>query len=225
MLNLLKNKTVKKNILGVILISAPTLAKGTEGDATDGKGLLGVNQLSLETTPNKEISTCADEAINNGMSNDLFIVFKPFDRMELTFTVADIISNPKEQTLILAYSKSTSPSSQLITPRSHNEFMLDLASVEILAIYNIPSQVLKQQPKNLLGQAEPGLRSKVTFSVILDNLLLHKYMNNNPYAHLQAALLPTEDYVQGNFDNMILSEVETLKFVDSDYCQTSNPTL
>jgi len=236
MLNLLKNQTVKKSVLGAALVSAPALAKGAEGSggiAAGGKEQLGVNQLSLETTPGKNASVCANEASSNSKTgaqivpSDLSIAVDPFntESIQLAFTVADIISNDKEQILILAYSQGTSPSPQLPSPVSNNKFMLDLARVEILGIYNIPSQATVAQPQTRLGQADPQPRSKVTFLVNLDPQVLPIYMNNKTNAYLQAALIPAEDYAQGKFANMLLSELETLEFVESNYCQESNAAL
>jgi hypothetical protein len=124
----------------------------------------------------------------------------------------------KDQILILVYSSAIVPSPQIPTPGSENSLLLDTARMEILAMYNVPTQNYIVQGSTRIGAATPTPRSKVSFSVNLDRGTLLNYKDKNDAMYFQAALLDAEDYEAGNYGNMILSELETINFADGTEC-------
>ncbi|MCK5719447.1 MAG: hypothetical protein KAH84_05780 [Thiomargarita sp.] len=229
-----KNSVLKKTLVGATLLAtSPAWAKGGGGMSEGGKSQLGVNHLSLEVTPGYACAVCADvKAVENGktasnlLPNDLTVAVDPFatSYIELTFTVRDILAQNRNHVLFLVYSPRTSPSPQIPTPRSENKLELDLSALEILAIYSIPSQTMLAQRPTRLGAANPSPHSSVSFSVNLDTSILPIFMRNSEKAYLQAALMTTEAFDNGQYDEMILSELDTIGFVQNQ-CPENNASI
>lgn len=215
-------KVFKRSTLAAaMLATSPAWAKSGNtgfGDSV-GKSSLGVNQLSLETTPGYNATICATDTSAetksgvNIIPNDLVLAVDPFagSRIEVVFTVSDILAQTEDSVLMLVYSSKMSPP-QLPTPNSKNPLELDIPNLEFLAMYNIPKQDYLVNNPTRLGIANPAPRSKISFSVNLDTSVLPTFMDSKANAYLQAALLNAEDYAAGKYENMILSEVETLSF-------------
>lgn len=218
----INKKVVKKIAIGATLLAtSPVWAKDDGGGlTTGGKSQLGVNHLSLEETPGQNAIVCASDENSNSKTgtnivpNDITIAVDPFANafIELQFTVRDVLAQDKDHVLILVYSPKTSPSPEIPTPRSINKLGLNLSALEILAIYQIPSQTMLPQGSTRLGAASPQPHSAVTFSVNLDTGVLPTYIRNNEKVYFQAALLSQENFDAGNFPEMILSEMDTLAF-------------
>ncbi len=230
MSNTTTKKAIKKALIGAtVLASAPAFAK-TGGGSTEGKSQLGVNHLSLELTPGRGVTACASDAqvaTKNGSNftpNDLILAVNPFAStfIEVGFHVRDILASKDDHVLLLVYSPTTSPSPQIPTPRSENKLQLDVSALEILAIYNLPKQAMLSQPATRLGAANPAPHSEVSFSVNLDTSTLPVFMQNNEKAFLQAALLTKSAFEAGQYDRMILSELDTIGFVEMT-CPTADP--
>ncbi|SEH08898.1 hypothetical protein [Candidatus Venteria ishoeyi] len=219
----MKKQTQNALIGAAMLVGAPAaMAKGA-GTATGGKGMLGVNHLSLDEMPGANMRMCSNDETNvtgsNLVSNDLTIAIDPFasSYIELVFTVSDIPANDQDHVLFLVASNKESLSPQIPTPRSINDFKLDMSGLEILAIYDVKKQSLMHQGKTRWGQANPAPTSKVSFKVNLDTATLPTMMRNGEnVVYLQAAMLRSVDYSSGSFDNMILSEMDKLTFAQND---------
>lgn len=220
----MSTKRILRNgvVTAAVLATSPVWAKGSGGGDRVGKSTLGYNHLSLDVMPGYNAVVCTGtESLTKSKSgsnltpNNLALAIDPFggSRIELTFTVSDVLAQNNDSVLILVYSSATSPTPQIPTPTSKNKFHLDLAPLEILAMYDIPAQSYIVQNSTRLGAASPAPRSKVSFSVNLDTGTLPSFINNSEKAYLQAALISRKDFDRGAFENMILSELETLEFV------------
>jgi hypothetical protein len=100
-----------------------------------------------------------------------------------------------------------------------NKFQLELNTLEVLGLYDIPAQRMFATPSTRIGTANQAPHSIVSISVNLDTLALHTMMENKlERIYLQAALLSRADYDAGNFEAMILSEVDVIRFVMGNDC-------
>jgi hypothetical protein len=125
-------------------------------------------------------------------------------------------SNQK-RTLILAYSPQLSPSPQIPTPKSINKLELDLSSAEIVGIYNVSDFGMEVQPETRIGAGNPAPRVKWEFDINLDTSTVPTMIRSGEDTiYVQAALLPSDEFESGKFDNMILSEVDTIQFVPNE---------
>jgi len=222
-MNQLNTKILKKTIAGAgLLATAPVWAKSGQGVAAGGKSQSGVNTLSLEEIPGQNVTLCAGnddistKTGNNITPNDMTVAVNPFDHsyFEIVFTVRDILAQDKDYVLFLVYAPRTSPSPQIPTPISLNKLELDMSALEILAIYNIPAQQMMVQGSTRMGAANPAPRSALSFGVNFDTSVLPTFLRNSEQIHIQAAFMKKADYDAGAFDNMILSEMDTIGFVE-----------
>jgi hypothetical protein len=229
---LITKKKVKKALIGATLLAkSPLLWAQTGGNPAGGKNQLGVNQLSLEEVPGPNATVCASRESadtktgSNQIPNDLSLAINPFNGFstEVIFTVRDIIAQKKDHFLFLVYSPQLTPenSPEILTPLSKNKLRLVMANMEILAMYDIPAQEMLFQESTRLGQANPAGSSALSFKVNLDILNLPAFMANNDKAYLQAALISKENYQGGRLDTMILSELDTIEFVEIE-CPSEN---
>lgn len=218
-------KILKKTITGAgLLATMPVWAKsGQDVDVTEGgKNQSGINTLSLEESPGQNVILCAGndkistKTGNNIMPNDMDVAVNPFDHnyFEVIFTVRDILAKDQDHVLFLVYSPRTSPSPQIPTPASLNKLELDMSALEILAIYNVPAQQMVIQGSTRMGTANPAPRSAVSFSVNFDTTILPTFIKNNEKIYLQAAFMKKSDYDAGAFEHLILSEMDTIGFVE-----------
>ncbi|MFK5971320.1 MAG: hypothetical protein QM487_14545 [Candidatus Marithrix sp.] len=193
-----------------------------QGISTGCKDQPGVNYLVLDQMPGANTRICADNSdatTKSGASllpNRLTVAVDPFKDayIELIFEVSEIIASDEAHVLFLVYSTQLSPSPQMPTPRSKHKLKLDLAALEILAIYNIPALPLMAQSQTRLGQANPAPTAKISFKVNLDTATLPTFMrNDSDIIFLQAALLKADQYANGDFSGMIMSEVDRIQFV------------
>jgi hypothetical protein len=224
-----KTKHLKKPLMGAAFLATASTAKaGTGGGVTEGgKSQLGVNYLSLEEVPSENIKICVPEGMSKTaedgnfhfMPDSLSVVIPPFETstVKMTFVVSQMVSYEEDHVLILAYSQQKSPSPPIDTPRSLRKFELDLNTLEIVGLYNVPALNLEPQGQTRIGQANPSPRSKVEFDINFDTTSIPALMDagvNEIY--VQATLLRKSDYASGRFDNMILSEVDTIHFEKND---------
>lgn len=222
-MNQLNAKILKKTIAGAgLLATTPVWAKSGQGVPEGGKSQSGINTLSLEESPGQNVILCASnddistKTGNNITPNDMTVAVNPFDYsyFEVVFTVRDILAKDQDHVLFLVYSPRTSPSPQIPTPTSLNKLELDMAALEILAIYNIPAQQMMLQGSTRMGAANPAPRSAVSFAVNFDTAVLPTFIRDNEQIHLQAAFMKKSDYDAGAFDRLILSELDTIGFVE-----------
>mgnify|MGYP003572134013 FL=1 len=222
---------VKKALMGATLIAtSPAWGKPNgpcnsgEGNAVGCKDQPGVNYLTLDEMPRANVRLCADEANastksgGNIMPNNLNVVVDPFNDafLEMEFTVGDIVANTQPQVMFLVYSPKLSPTPQLPTPRSQQKLKLDLAAMEIVGIYNVPTLPLLPQMSTRIGAANPAPTSKISFKLNLDTATLPVMMRQNESTvYFQAALLLEDKFKAGNYADMIMSEVDKMTFVQA----------
>lgn len=223
--------TNKQAALGATLlaISSAALAKG--GDTTmgssAGKSQIGVNHLSLEEMPGKYATVCTNSMNSTGevssksgsnmTANDLTVqINTKVTAMEMVFSVSDVIANDQDQVLLLVYSTGLSPTPQIPTDMSEIKLGIDTTRAEIASIYNIPSQKMLAQPNTRIGQSRADAHSKVSFTVNLTRNQLQDLVNTGRSTmYAQAALVRRVDFDAGNYQNMILSEVDKITFTDT----------
>ncbi len=228
----IKKKTMQNAVASTLLIAtSPAWAKGGgAGTSEGGKSQLGVNQLSLEEFPGRNATVCADPNANagkggsNAIPNDLDIAVDPFkdNYIGVEFVVRDIIAHNTDYILYLVYSPQLSPTPQIPTPKSTNKLGVDLTSLEIVAVMDIPAQKLLAQSSTRLGAADPRPHSAVSFSFNFDTSTLPGFVRDNAKIYFQAALLSKSNFNAGRFSEMILSEVDTVGFVPNNCTAGSN---
>jgi hypothetical protein len=220
-----KKAIAKKALVGAALLAASSAcwANGDAGDNHLGEeNQLGIDHLSLETVPGAYCTLCADQSALDGktgsniMPNTMSVAIDPFEAryVELVFLVRDILVQDKDHILLLLYSPKNSPSPQIPTPISLHELALDVPTLNILATYNIPAHQIIAQPTTRSEHENPAPRSIVSFRINLDSNRLLTFMYNREKIYLQAALLKKTDYNAGRYSSSILSELETLSFVE-----------
>ncbi len=225
-------KINKKALIGAALLAtAPTVkADGTVRSSTEGsKSKRGINHLTLEEAPLENITVCVPGKSMAGLTGDfrylpdkLAVVHNPREAnyVKMTFIVSHMNAVDYDRTLFLAYSQNLSPFPQIPTPKSINKFELDLESVEIVGVYDVSSFGMKAQPETRI-LVKPTPRIKYEFDVNLDILETLRMMNSgNDTIYVQAALIKKSDYEAGIWNSMILSEVDTIHFVE-DKCPES----
>jgi len=232
MSNTTTKKAVKKALIGAAVLAASPIAKAAGGGlAQGGKSQLGVNHLSLEAYPGRNAIMCiSDEHIatmtgSNETPNMISIAVDPWKAtIELVFEVRDIMAHDVAHTLFLVVNSQIMPegSPALPTDKSINELRLVMAGIEILAMYEIPAQKMLAQDETRLGMANPAPHSTLRFSVNLGTGVLTRYMDGNEKTYVQAALIPSVQFAEERWDNMILSELNTVGFV-KDKCPETDP--
>ncbi|WP_069472697.1 hypothetical protein [Candidatus Marithrix sp. Canyon 246] len=232
MANQIDKKTMQKALVGAtMLATSPAWAKGGgDGTSEGGKSQLGVNHLTLEEFAGNNASVCANPDANttkgstNTVPNDLTIAVDPFTHnfMAVEFLVRDVLAQGQDQMLFLVYSSQLSPTPQIPTPKSTNKLGIDLSGLEIVAIMDIPSQRLLTQGSSRLGAADPRPHSAVSFNFNFDTSVLPGFIRDNSKVYFQAALLSKSNYNAGRFDEMILSEVDTIGFVPNNCAAGDN---
>ncbi len=223
-----KPSLTKKALLGAVALSIKSTAWSAgcqptgEGNSSGCEGKLGVNYLSLDENPGRNVELCADndkvdtKTGSNVVPNELSVVIDPFVSTypEMIFSVSDIIANDEAHILYLVYSPMLSPSPQIPTPRSKIKFQLDMAAIQFIGIYNVPALPLLPMMSTPVGSANPAPTSRVSFKVNLDKNTIPIMMGSGEETiYLQAALVRKVDYDQQSYSNMILSEVDTITFV------------
>ena len=242
----IKFSNLKKPLLAVALLKTAPVLMGEDGSGIEGgKSQLGVNQLILEETPGGNVTICtrpketsmltsksasqgqwmfSDFLVNptrapqwQWMPSDLIVAVNPINRyIQIVFSVRNILAPREDQVLLLVYSQKLTPSPDILTPQSLNEFQLDINTLEVLGLYDIPATTMFAPPSTRIGTANPAPRSIVSFGVNLDTNSLFYYMKNKESIYLQAALLKRSDFDAGNFERMILSEVDVISFVEME---------
>jgi len=227
-----KFSKLKKPLLGAALLKTATVLMGKSNErgcrSEVGKNQLGINDLILEETPGNGAIICTpketetaptSELASQWMPSDLIVVVDPFETsfVEIVFSIREMFPHDEDHVLLLVYSQKFMPSPEILTPKSRNQFQLDINTLEVLGIYDIPAQRLFKLPSTRIGSAVPRYCSIVSFGVNLDTSVLPTMMAKRESIYLQAALLPRSDFEAGNFEqNMILSEVDVISFVKNE---------
>ncbi len=224
-----KLANIKKPLLGAtVLLTTTVKASDSDGVGSGGKSQRGTNHLTLEEAPLENIIICVPGKSATGLTSDfrflpdkMAITINPFinpftDPLRISFIVSDVTAAYEDSVLMLAYSLGLSGAAPINTPRSLNQFALDLETLEILGFYNIPASNLEPQPATRIGQTEL-VRSKYQFDVKLDITSLPTMIGmGQDTIYVQAALLKRTDFEARNFAEMILSEMDTIQFVPNE---------
>jgi len=229
---------IKKKLASTALLVASPLVKAADGQgvSTGGKLQLGVNYLTLDELPAQNIKLCLPPQTKTDMverrvrliPNEISIAINPFDSniTTLIFTVSDMKATDEDHVLFLVYSTGLTPqdaegnfiSPEIPTPRSINKFGLRMADIEIIGMYNIPAVKMEPQPGTRIGIASPASARRLIFNVNLDNATIPQLINNTGTwkIYVQAALMKKSDFESARYSEMILSEVDTIKFVENE---------
>jgi len=228
----------QKKLAGAALLAASPLVKAADGQgaATGSKLQLGVNYLTLDEVPAQNIKLCLPPQTKVDMverrttliPNEISIAINPFDSniTTLIFTVGDMKATDEDHVLFLVYSTGLTPqdaegnftSPEIPTPRSINKLGLRMADIEIIGMYNIPALKMEPQSSTRIGTASPASARRLIFNVNLDNATIPQVMNNtgDKEIYVQAALMKKSDFESARYSEMILSEVDTIRFVEMD---------
>ncbi|RKZ91475.1 MAG: hypothetical protein DRR19_07030 [Candidatus Parabeggiatoa sp. nov. 1] len=136
--------------------------------------------------------------------------------------MSDIPASDKDQVLFLVHSPRTSSTPQIATPNSPDKLALDLSAIEILAIFEVPASKMLDQFPTRLGTVTLQAHTTITFNVNLNTKELPALIQDDEKVYLQTALMSKADFDAGNYDNMILSKLDTLSFVD-EVCPADKP--
>jgi hypothetical protein len=244
---------LKKPLLGVALMKTASAALAFENGKVEdgcGKSSLVISDLRLDEMPGKNATICIHpqkqefkekECLpenhfygNQFLSNEFTVLISPFEssEVEIFFMVSEVIAakNDKDHLLLLAYSQKLTPSPDIPTPKSLNKLQLDINTLEVLGLYDVPAIPLLDQPATRIGRANLLSYSNMRIKVDLDTETVATMMVKDrdtihrSTIYLQAALLPRSDFDSGVFNNMILSEVDTIHFVKDEKCPKGTET-
>ena len=187
------------------------------------KNGIGKNRLSLDEMPIKHAKMCMSETIfTNGtlIPSDITIVIDSETEptiFEMEFTISEVIDTEEDRMLYLVTGTHTSPSPEIITHPEGPVLGIALSEIDILGFYRIPKVISRPQPVSIVGQALPFLVSKITVNVNFDEHKIAKLMSNNEgVIYVQAGLIKVSELEQGIFENMILSEMDTINLVANE---------
>lgn len=230
-----KSRTIK-GLTGLVLLKSsinnPIFAQTLSipyGNTVTG---VGVDYLNLDLLPTANATICAKvnggskEASQSLLSDSFMIKVDTSQSRQATvaFIVSDMVSSDEDYMMFLVYSTRTSPSPQLLT-RGTKKLQIDLATNEILGVYSIPAQRLQAQTNTRVGLANPAPTSKVTVYVNLESSKLDEMLRiGNTKLYIQAALLAKSKFQAGNFEDMILSEMDTIELVANN-CPSTTTTI
>ncbi len=217
----------KKALMGAALLATAPAVKASGGGSTEGsKSQRGINHLTLEEAPLENITICVPGKSATGMTGDfrflpnkVAVVIAPFKtgHVKMTFVVSHMTASDIKRKLVLAYSTQLLPSPAIPTPKSINKLELDLDHLEIVGIYNVSDFGMEIQEPTRIGAANPAPRVKWEFDINLTTSEVPTMMiSGDDTIYVQAALLPNDDWESGRFDNMILSEVDTIQFLENE---------
>lgn len=217
----------KKTLMGAALLAtAPTVKATGQGVSEGGKSQRGVNHLTLEEAPLENITVCTSGKSMTAISGDfrylpdkIAVAVNPFESnfIKMTFVVSHVTASDDEKVLFLVYSQKTSPSPQIPTPLSLEKLQLDLNSAEIVGHYQVPAFGMEAQNSTRIGAGNPAARVKWEFDINLDTSEIPTMMNSGTDTiYVQAGLLKKAEFDAGNFQNMILSEMDTIQFLPNE---------
>jgi len=216
-------KTLKASALSITALAASSVWGKTPSGTTPGKGL-GIDYLALDEVPTKHVTVCEssknkDKEFTGLFSDQLWIAVDSSDRKthRLSFVVSEMVATDEDRILFLVYSPRTSPSPYYPTTEYGPELGLEMTEYEVLGMYNIPALLRGQSPENKVGLAVSTPTSKMTVHFNFDASKIDNMIRNSKETiHVQAALIRVSDLEAEKFENMILSEVDTLTFVANE---------
>jgi hypothetical protein len=220
----------KEKIASVALLAASPLVKAAdgEGSAVGSKLQIGINHLVLDEMPLQNIKLCLPPQTKIDLverrvrltPNEISIAINPYDSniTTLVFTVSDMRDYVDDQVLFLVYSTILTPSPEILTPRSINKLGLSMTDMEIIGMYNIPAVQMESQSTTRIGTASPASSRRLIFNMNLDNATIPQLIHSTGTGeiYVQAALMKKTDFESARYGEMILSEVDTIKFIENE---------
>jgi len=218
-------KTLKTSVLGVTALAASSAWGKTPAGLTGGG--LGIDYLSLDEIPTQHVTTCEPpkneaerkESFTGLFSDKLWIAVDLSERRthRVSFIVSEMVATDEDRVLFLVYSTRTSPSPFYFTTDDGPELGLEMTEMEVLGMYNIPALIRGQAPENKVGLAVPTPASKMTVHFNFDARKIEDMIRlDKETIHVQAALIKVSDLESEKFENMILSEMDSLTFVPNE---------
>jgi hypothetical protein len=215
--------------LGLVAPLAMAKTGGTTGPAIGGKSQVGVSHLAIDMTPDQSATVCyattSGKSYTGILPSDVSLVVNAnaSAASRVNFTVGDIVPDPRDRLMILVYGKRTTPSPDILTPKSTFPLKISMIDLEILGMYNLPALTTQPQASTRIGQANPSPRGKYTFNVNLDNSKLPAMIRDgDTQIHVQAAIIAPDDLNRGEFGNMILSDLKTVTLVPDRCPEATN---
>ncbi len=227
-MSITKSRALRSSVLGITALATNAVWGKGGTNIEDG---LGVGFLTLEEIPGQNVAVCLQQSNTGKSSNNsnnynddkggvlpdaLSIVVDPFEgnTIKMLFTISEMIASDENRVLVLIYSTKSSPTPQMRSHLSSPPLGLDLEEMQIMGFYNIPAIQLEPQESTELGIANPRPTSVVTVNFNFDtSKLVEKINAGNNTIYVQAAMIKASDFENNDFDNMILSEMDTLQFV------------
>ena len=204
-----------------VLLASGAIAQTTSKTptTTTPRPELGVDRLVLHVSPALNSRACK----SSSGSADAVTVVPQFSAatasssVELSFTIGDITpaSGNGPMVLFIAYGTTKSPTPVLSTKNTRFPLLLAVDDqLQILAAYRIQPMEEQAQTATTIGQTYSKARSRVTFDVKLDAARVQSLIaaSGGRNLYVQAGLIGEADFKAGSFVNMILSEVDTIKF-------------
>jgi hypothetical protein len=213
-------KTMKTTALSVTALAASSALGKTP------TGRIGLDALTLEEVPTQTVTVCAharhpenEDKFSGMMSNTLSIAVDSSKRrqVKMSFVISEMRDTTEDRVLYLVYSTRKSPSPQILTTDLGPGLGIDIFEMEPLGIYHVSARLENPQPVTRVGQALPFSTSKMTVDVNFDTSKIDDLIRNGKETiYVQAALIRASDLEAGLFENMILSEMDTLTFVPNE---------
>lgn len=233
-----KSSLIRKTVAGATLsliapiAAAQTKAPATSGSQLGGKSQVGVSHLSIDMFPDTNATICYNPAEQfnvaaGGLPANISLVVNPnaTAATKVNFTVGDILPSSRSNLMILIYGKRTTPSPEILTPKSHFPLKISFADLELFGIYNLPALKTESQAPTRIGQANPTPRGKYSFSVNLDNSKLPAMLRDgDSNIYVQAAVISPEDLNRGEFGNMLLSDIKNIQLI-ANACSTAQSSV
>jgi hypothetical protein len=147
----------------------------------------------------------------------LSAAFDPAKKQTVTvqFKMSKIPASQEKRVLALLYSRCSSKSPQIKTPQSKSRLKLDVRDIKPIGYYDVPA--IQPAKGNRASKASTGMTVKVNFNT---KHLAKAVRDGNDTIYLQAALLKKSDFEKGNYNNVILSPLETIQLTASKSCPT-----
>ncbi len=221
MTNKQKKTSLKMSVLGITTLAVSSVWGKTPTGFPTGGGV-GIDYLTLDEMPIEHVKMCmTDTPFANGtlLPSNITIAIDSETApsiFKMGFTISDMIDTEEERTLYLISGTRTSPSPEIKTHPGGPALGIAVSELDILGIYRIPKVISTPQPESNVGQALPFAASKMTVNVNFDEHKIAKLMSNNKAnIYVQAGLIRTSDLELGIFENMIMSEMDTISLVSN----------
>ena len=217
------SKTLRTSVLSVTALAASSAwgsKLGGIGGGSDSR--LGVDFLALDTLPVQNATVCLpapQTAQFSGLqpnTQSIVVNASKFRTVKVGFVVSELETTDEDRILFLVYSPTKSTSPEISTTKYGPKLGLKLADAEILGFYQIPAifDALPESPK--IGHAM-SLTSKMTLHVNFDAYEINDMiLRDQETIYIQAGMLRVSELQDGQFENMILSEMDELTFVPND---------